>query len=63
MDNQHVFRWQELSKQCEGLTAQLRAAEEKFVAAEAKREEAYAKELRRQLEFVLNKTLCSALSF
>ncbi|KAL1525669.1 hypothetical protein AB1Y20_020519 [Prymnesium parvum] len=41
---------QELSKQCEGLTAQLRALEDKFVAAEVKREEAYAKELRRQKE-------------
>ena len=35
---------------CEGLTAQMRGLEEKFDAGEAKREEAYAKELRKQKE-------------
>ena len=39
-----------LAKQCEGLTAQMRQLEDKYSLAEAKREEAFARELRKQKE-------------
>ena len=39
---------QDLAKQCEVLTVQMRSLEERYAAGEAKREEAYAKELRKQ---------------
>ena len=41
---------QELAKQCESLTGQMRGLEERYATGEAKREEAYARELKKQKE-------------
>jgi 5-azacytidine-induced protein 1 len=40
----------ELSKQCEGMAAQLRGMEERHAAAEVKREEGFGREMKRQKE-------------
>lgn len=40
----------ELSRQCEGLAAQLRGLEERHAAAGAKREEVFGREMKRQKE-------------